>query len=176
MILDDLNEGLTQEFIDCLCANGEIGNHLEAEDEKTIRRLNMFINQGDRPLSFVLTALNQESNIDSNQHVGRNNKRQKRKDDRTDHPAGARIFWYEGPFNPASCALCMAGPIINEESSDEDQPPPVSRQPSLQQCKGCRQGCPVIKCSVSYLMVVPGACADMSSIADRSARRSFGRR
>jgi hypothetical protein len=140
-VIDDMNQGLTQDFINALCVSGEIGDMIEAEDEKILGRLNTYINEGSKQLSFVLVSRSKtglDVGPDSTNGGANHAKRPAQLEDEMHAElVQAPSSWLNDVFHPGICAFCGKGPVLDEEADDgESITPQVATK--LQRCKGCR--------------------------------------
>ena len=139
-VIDDMNQGLTQDFINALCVSGEIGDMIEAEDEKILGRLNTYINEGSKEISFVLVSKSKKVGVglDSKKGGTPNAKRSAHLEAEAHSDLmQAPSSWLNDVFHSGICAFCAKGPVADEESENGEST--ASKIPiKLQRCKGCK--------------------------------------
>ena len=136
-VVDDLNQGLTQDMINGLCQSGEIGDLIEAENEKIVEHLNKIINAGSQEISFKLVSRTPHRIADaSSEGTGPISQAQNCTDMQTDLRDDQTILDND-VFHSGICAFCGKCEIALQDE-EEDGPAPPAATAKLQRCKGCR--------------------------------------
>jgi hypothetical protein len=143
-VVDDMNQGLTQTMVDALCQSGEIGDMIEAENEKILGNLNRAINEGYKQISFILVHGGQKKSGDGDKSRAESSssKRpaQNESDDIADFFADGSNALLNDVFHSGVCAFCGKGEVVFKDDDEDVDEVSSSAPAKLQRCKGCRSG------------------------------------